>query len=140
MDIWTEMTSCSTGVCVTSPQLSILDTTIVGIVNSQVLSCAQLGFSAERAPMGGGRFCPPPSPNSRISDRSVVGEVAIESSRRVLTLLFYVTSYLRVLVRSFEIFVKWWQVRSKVNTVTSIGYRDGTNDSCEPRVCQNACN
>ena len=46
------------------------------------LTRAPLGYSAERAPLGGGgRFCPP-LPNSRTNRRSEAGEAAIESPER----------------------------------------------------------
>ena len=46
------------------------------------LTRAPLGYSAERAPLGG-RFCPPPPlPNSRTNRRSEAGEAAIESPER----------------------------------------------------------
>ena len=45
------------------------------------LNRAPLGYSAERAPLGGGISPPPPLPNSRTRRRSAVGEAANESSR-----------------------------------------------------------
>ena len=43
-----------------------------------------LGFSAERAPLGGGAYSAPPPhlPNSRTNRRSEAGEAAIESPER----------------------------------------------------------
>ena len=43
-----------------------------------MLTCAPLGYSAERAPLGGGGFRP--LPNSRTRGRSEVGKAANESS------------------------------------------------------------
>ena len=53
------------------------------IILARGLTRAPLGYSAERAPLGGGgRFCPPPLPNSRTNRRSEAGEAAIESPER----------------------------------------------------------
>ena len=45
------------------------------------LTRAPLGYSAERAPLGGGQILPP-LPNSRTNRRSEAGEAAIESAER----------------------------------------------------------
>ena len=46
-----------------------------------LLTRAPLGYSAERAPLGGGQILPP-LPNSRTNRRSEAGESAIESPER----------------------------------------------------------
>ena len=46
------------------------------------LTRAPLGYSAERAPLGGGGQILPPLPNSRTNRRSEAGEAAIESPER----------------------------------------------------------
>ena len=46
------------------------------------LTRAPLGYSAERAPLGGGAYSAPPLPNSRTNRRSEAGEAAIERSER----------------------------------------------------------
>ena len=48
---------------------------------SPFLTRAPLGYSAERAPLGGGQILPP-LPNSRTNRRSEAGEAAIESPER----------------------------------------------------------
>ena len=47
-----------------------------------ILTRAPLGYSAERAPAGGGQILLPPLPNSRTNRRSEAGEAAIESPER----------------------------------------------------------
>ena len=46
------------------------------------LTRAPLGYSAERAPLGGGGADSAPLPNSRTNRRSEAGEAAIESPER----------------------------------------------------------
>ena len=50
---------------------------------SHALTRAPLGYSAERAPLGGGQILPPPPlPNSRTNRRGEAGEAAIENPER----------------------------------------------------------
>ena len=49
---------------------------------ANILTRAPLGYSAERAPLGGGAYSAPPLPNSRTNRRSEAGEAAIENPER----------------------------------------------------------
>ena len=91
------------------------------------LTCAPLGYSTERTSMGRGQILPPPPlpPDSWTSGR---GEATIESSQRAST--FWQ-------IKKIEKVTSQAKARPKVNIVIFclIDYRDGTNDSCEPKLC-----
>ena len=93
------------------------------------LTRAALASPAERARLeegGGGYYL---LANSRTSSRSDVGEAAFESSQRLL-------------FQGIFFFLKRSQVRSRSGQRSNpffclTGYRDGINNSCKSKLCQN---
>ena len=98
---------------------------------SKIPSAAPLGCSAENALLGEGRRFWSPPRNLRTSGRRrLSAKSAIESSHLVL---------FKKIQNCLENVPGQVKVRPKVKSVTfrSVGCRDGTNNSCERKLCQN---